>query len=112
MPSLLLPREVEHIEFEEFTEIIEDIVEAGWSVRKASPNERMTNQDIRAVFQKVDRDKNNLIDKEVREEMEIHQTVSLLAGDEAGLQVPLPAVWHREEECKYSNQTRRGRPRG
>ena len=82
---MLLLREVEHIEFEEFTEIIEDIVGAGWSVRKASPNERMSNQDIRAVFQKVDRDKNNLIDKEVREEMEIPETVSLVAGDEAGL---------------------------
>ena len=58
-------RQVEHVEFGEFVLIIEDIVEAGWSVRKPSQNERISNMDILHVFQKVDRDNNNLIDRQV-----------------------------------------------
>ena len=58
-------RQVEHVEFGEFVLIIEDIVEAGWSVRKPSQNEKISNMDILHVFQKVDRDNNNLIDRQV-----------------------------------------------
>jgi Ca2+-binding EF-hand superfamily protein len=58
-------REVVHVEFEEFCEIIKDIVEAGWSLRKASQNERISNTDIRHVFEKVDRDNNGLVDRQV-----------------------------------------------
>ena len=77
-------------------------MEAGWSVRKPSQNEQISNLDILHVFQKVDRDRNNLIDWQVAEgvrrmnqEVQTHSRSNLSCpGDEISMQVPLSAVWN------------------
>jgi len=47
-------REIDHIEFEEFVNLIEEIKEAGWNQRVASPNEPISKIDLMHVFAKVD----------------------------------------------------------
>ena len=58
-------REIDHIEFEEFVNIIEEIKEAGWSPRVASPNEPISNIDLLHVFAKVDLNGDQKIDTRV-----------------------------------------------
>ena len=55
-------REISHVEIDEFAAIIEDISEAGWSVRMPAKNERISDMDLRHVFEKVDTDGNHKID--------------------------------------------------
>jgi hypothetical protein len=58
-------REVEHVEYEEFQEIIWDIMEAGWRGRIPGEDEPITNMDIMHVFEKVDLDDSGTIDRNV-----------------------------------------------
>ena len=58
-------REIDHIEFEEFENIIEEIKEAGWSPRVASANEPISKIDLLHVFAKVDLNGDQKIDTRV-----------------------------------------------
>ena len=45
--------------------IIEDIQEAGWSVKKTRENERISDLDLRHIFDKVDLNRDNYVNREV-----------------------------------------------
>ena len=45
--------------------IIGDIQEAGWSVKRPRENETISDQDLRHVFCKVDRDKDERLNRRV-----------------------------------------------
>ena len=46
--------------------IIEDIQEAGWSVKKIRENEKISDLDLRHMFDKVDRDHDGQVTRMVR----------------------------------------------
>merc|ERR1711879_276653 len=46
--------EVDHVEFEEFLAIIEDLQGAGWSIKRVRENEKISDLDLRHIFEKVD----------------------------------------------------------
>ena len=58
-------RDVDHIEFDEFAEIIEEIKEAGWTPRTVSANDPISNIDLKHVFAKVDANGDHKIDTRV-----------------------------------------------
>jgi len=57
------PREVEHVELDEFLEVIADIKDAGWAVKVVRENEMISDQDLRHVFDKVDRNKDEYVNR-------------------------------------------------
>jgi hypothetical protein len=90
-------REIEHVEYEEFQEIIWDIMEAGWRGRIPGEDDPITNMDIMHVFEKVDLDDSGTIDRNVSNWIECIQYCTYLTtysiGDETGGQVPLSSLW-------------------
>ena len=58
-------RDVDHIEFDEFAEIIEEIKEAGWTPWTVSANDPISNIDLKHVFAKVDANGDHKIDTRV-----------------------------------------------
>ena len=46
--------------------IIEDIQEAGWSIKKARENERISDLDLRHIFEKVDINQDCYVNRMVR----------------------------------------------
>jgi len=60
---LSIPREVEHVELDEFLEIIADIQGAGWAVKVVRENEMISDQDLKHVFDKVDRNKDEYVNR-------------------------------------------------
>eukprot|EP00090_Calanus_glacialis_P030812 TRINITY_DN50104_c0_g1_i1.p1 TRINITY_DN50104_c0_g1~~TRINITY_DN50104_c0_g1_i1.p1 ORF type:complete len:196 (-),score=57.81 TRINITY_DN50104_c0_g1_i1:42-629(-) len=58
-------REVAHVELDEFLWIIEDIQEAGWSVKKSRENEKISDLDLRHIFDKVDRNHDQQVNRMV-----------------------------------------------
>jgi hypothetical protein len=72
-----MKREVAHVELGEFLAIIADIMEAGWAVKRVRENERISDQvclslispspgqDLLHVFEKVDRNRDNFVNRMV-----------------------------------------------
>ena len=77
-------REIDHIEFEEFVNLIEEIKEAGWNQRVASPNEPISKIDLMHVFAKVDVNGDQRIDTRVFA-IFWAQTFFVSPGDETGV---------------------------
>ena len=72
--------------------IIADIREAGWSVRKKSENDKISDSDLRHVFRKVDIDHDENITKTVENECNKGWHKILFSGAETCLQVSLQTV--------------------
>ena len=65
-----------HVELEEFLAIIGDIMEAGWSIKRPRENEAISDQDLKNVFDKVDRNKDLKVNR-------------MVGGDCRGFRVPV-----------------------
>ena len=65
-----------HVELEEFLAIIGDIMEAGWSIKRPRENEAISDQDLKNVFDKVDRNKDLKVNR-------------MVGGDWRGFRVPV-----------------------
>ena len=61
---------------EEFLAIIGDIMEAGWSIKRPRENEAISDQDLKNVFDKVDRNKDLRVNR-------------MVGGDWRGFRVPV-----------------------
>ena len=64
------------MELEEFLAIIGDIMEAGWSIKRPRENEAISDQDLKNVFDKVDRNKDLKVNR-------------MVGGDWRGFRVPV-----------------------
>ena len=64
------------MELEEFLAIIGDIMEAGWSIKRPRENEAISDQDLKNVFDKVDRNKDLRVNR-------------MVGGDWRGFRVPV-----------------------
>ena len=85
-----------------FKIIIGDIQEAGWSVKKPQENMSISDQDLRHVFDKVDRDKDNRLNRSVRKYIcsEIYFAL-IIPGVTHSLQVFVQTVRYWRQEGKY-----------
>lgn len=69
-------------------DIIEDIQEAGWTVKKARENDRISDRDLRHIFDKVDVNRDTYVNRMVSSAGDGVASLHVpLAGDEDGLQV-------------------------
>ena len=69
-------------------DIIEDIQEAGWTVKKARENDRISDRDLRHIFDKVDVNRDTYVNRMVSSAGDVVAPLYVpLAGDEDGLQV-------------------------
>ena len=64
------------MELKEFLAIIGDIMEAGWSIKRPRENEAISDQDLKNVFDKVDRNKDLRVNR-------------MVGGDWRGFRVPV-----------------------
>ena len=76
--------------------IIEDLQEAGWSMKKPRENEKISDLDLRHIFDKVDLNQDSYVNRMVssvkREEGENYCSSIFLSGNAIGMPLSLQAV--------------------
>ena len=85
--------------------IIEDLQEAGWSMKKPRENEKISDLDLRHIFDKVDLNQDSYVNRMV---MEVNTKISRLcyyfffsSGNAIGMSLSLQAVWLVLQKSKY-----------